>query len=132
MRTRKIANLVAPALALVVAFGAPALAADGDQPGAPTQQVESGVQAESGAKVESGVKKVGEGIGETASGLGQAVVEGGNVAANAVVGGAKRTGRIVGRVGKNVGKGATAAWGTVRDRAIDFADDVVRFVSRPF
>jgi hypothetical protein len=126
MRTRMIANLVAPALALVVACGAPALAADGDQPGAPTQQAESGV------KVESGVKKVGEGIGETASGLGQAVVEGTNVAANAVAGGAKRTGRIAGRVGKNVGKGATAAWETVRDRAIDFADDVVRFVSRPF
>ena len=126
MRNRRIGNLVATALALVVLCGVPALAADGDQPGAPTQQAESGV------KVESGVKKVGEGIGETASGLGQAVVEGTNVAASAVAGGAKRTGRIVGRVGKNVGKGATAAWETVRDRTIDFADDVARFVSRPF
>lgn len=126
MRTRMIANLVAPALALVVACGAPALAADGDQPGAPAPQVESGV------KTESGVKKVGEGIGETASGIGHAVVEGTTAAANAVAGGAKRTGRIIGRAGKNVGLGATAAWETVRDRAIDFADDVVRFVSRPF
>jgi hypothetical protein len=120
MRTRMIANLVASVLALVVAFGTPALAADGDQPGAPTQQVESGV------------KKVGEGIGETASGIGQTVVEGTNVAANAVAGGVKRTGRIVGRVGKNVGQGATAAWETVRDRVIDVADDVIRFVNRPF
>lgn len=125
MRTRMIANLVAPALALVVACGAPALAADGDQPGAPAPQVESGV------KTESGVKKVGEGIGETASGIGHAVVEGTTAAANAVAGGAKRTGRIIGRAGKNVGRGATAAWETVRDRAIDFADDVVRFVSHP-
>ncbi len=120
MRTQMIASLVPPALALVVVFGAPALAADGDQPGAPTQQAESGV------------KKVGEGIGETASGIGHAVVEGTNVAANAVAGGAKRTGRIIGRVGKNVGQGATAAWETARDRVIDFADDVIRFVSRPF
>ena len=120
MPTQMIANLVAPALALVVAFGAPALAADGETSGAPTQQVESGV------------KKVGEGIGETASGIGQAVVEGTNVAANAVAGGAKNTGRIIGRVGKNVGRGAKGAWETVRDRVIDFADDVVRFVSRPF
>jgi hypothetical protein len=126
MRIRIIADLVAPALCLVVACGAPALAADGDQPGAPTQQVESG------AKVESGVKKVGEGIGETASGIGRAVVDGTNVAADAVAGGAKRTGRIIVRVGKNVGRGATAAWETTRDHVIDFADDVVRFVSRPF
>lgn len=120
MLAQMIPNLVAPALALVVAFGAPALAADDDTPGAATQQVESGA------------KKVGEGIGETASGIGHAMVEGTNVAANAVAGGAKSTGRIIGRAGKTVGEGAKAAWETARDRVIDFADDVVRFVNRPF
>ena len=120
MPTQMIAILVAAALGLFVAGGAPALAADGDTPGGPTQQVESGA------------KKVGEGIGETASGIGQTVVEGANVAANAVAGGAKRTGRIIGRAGRAVGQGAVGAWETTRDHVIDFADDVLRFVSRPF
>ena len=120
MSTQMLAILVAAALALAIAFGAPALATDGDTPGAGTQQVESGV------------KKVGEGIGDMGSGIGHTIVEGTSVAANAVAGGAKRTGRIIGRAGKNVGRGATAAWETTRDRVIDFADDVVRFVNRPF
>ena len=120
MLTHMIVTLGAAALALVLAAGGPALAADVDTPGTATQQVERGA------------KKVGEGIGETASGIGQAVVEGANVAANAVADGAKRTGRIIGRAGKAVGHGAKGVWETARDRVIDFADDVVRFVNRPF
>ena len=120
MITHMIATLGAAALALVLAAGAPVAAGDGDTPGTASQQVERGA------------KKVGEGIGETASGIGQTVAEGANVAASAVVGGAKTTGQIIGRAGLAVARGAVGAWETTRDRVIDFADDVVRFVSRPF
>ena len=120
MPTHMIVTLVAAALALILAAGAPAPAADGDTPGTATQQVERGT------------KKVGEGIAETASGIGQTVAEGADVAANAVVAGAKTTGRIVGRAGLAVARGAVGAWETTRDHVIDFADGVVRFVNRPF
>jgi type IV secretory pathway TrbL component len=116
MPIQVIAILVAPTLALVLSLGSPTLAVEGDPPGAAAQQLESGP------------KKVGEGISETASGVGEAVVQG----ANAVAGAAKSTGRVIGRAGKTVAQGAKGAWETVRDRLIDFGDDVVRFLKRPF
>ncbi len=120
MPIQMIALLVVPALALIVAFGSPASAADPDRLGAAT------------AQVESGAKKVGEGISETASGVGQTAVEVTTVAAKTVVGTARGTARVVGRAGRNVGEGVTATWETVRDRLIDFGDDVVRLLKRPF
>jgi len=114
-----IANLIALAVTLILA-GSPAEAADGDQVDTVTQQVERGS------------KKVGEGISETVSDIGHTIVEGTDAAAKTVTVGAKRTGRVIGRAGRTVGHGATAAWETVRDRLIDFGDEVVRVLKRPF
>lgn len=114
------AMLVAATLSVVVAFAPPASSADGDRLHEATEQVESGA------------KKTGEGITETASGPGQAGVEGTNGALKAVAGTARGTARVVGRVSRNVGEGAKNAWETVRDRLVDFGDSVVRLVKRPF
>ncbi|PWU23032.1 MAG: hypothetical protein C5B48_09340 [Candidatus Rokuibacteriota bacterium] len=132
MTTSKIAILMAATLILLVAFWTLALAADSDTEStspaaAPPAAGETGAE-----QVQSGAKQVGEGVGETASGVGHTIVGGVNVATDAVVGVAKGTGRVVGRVGKNIGRGAKAVWETTRDHAVDFADDVVRFFKRPF
>jgi hypothetical protein len=107
-------------LTLGVACASPAFAADAEPRGAATQQVESGA------------KKVGEGITETASGVGNVAVEGATVAVKTVTGAARRSARIMGRAGKAAGEGAKTAAETVRDRLVDFGDDVVKFLKRPF
>jgi hypothetical protein len=113
------ANLIVLAVTLIL-VGSPAEAAEGDQVDTATQQVERGP------------KKVGEGISETVSDIGHTIVEGTDAAAKTVAVTAKRSGRVIGRAGRAVGQGATAAWETVRDRLIDFGDDVVRVLKRPF
>lgn len=119
MPIRLIATLVL-ALGLFTAFMSSAWAADTDSLGAAPQQVESGG------------KKAGEGLSESASGTGGATVEGANLAGKAVVGTARRAARIVNRAGRAVVQGAQTTSETVRDRLIDFGDDVVRFLKRPF
>ena len=83
-------------------------------------------------EVESGAKKAGEGIGETARGIGQTVVEGTKVASSSIAGAAVTTGRTIGNAGKAVGRGAKTAWEVTRDGVIDLADNLVNFVTRPF
>ena len=82
--------------------------------------------------VEDGAKKTGEGLGDTARGIGQTVVEGTKLAGNTVAEAAVSTGRAIGDAGKVVGRGAKTAWETARDGVLDFADDVLSFLTRPF
>jgi hypothetical protein len=41
-------------------------------------------------------------------------------------------GRAIGRAVRNTGEAATNVWQVTRDHLIDFGDDVVRFLKRPF
>jgi hypothetical protein len=101
-------------LALVLAFAGPAPAADDSKVKAATRRVETGAK-----KIGDG--KVGEGVEETAKGIGHTVVEG-----------AKFTGEKLKESGKAAEPKAKSAWESVRDGATSFAGSVKNFFTRLF
>jgi hypothetical protein len=103
------------ALMIAVAFAsAPAGAADDSKVKAATGQVESGAR-----KIGKG--KIGEGVEETAKGIGKTVEEG-----------AKFTGDKLKESGKAAEPRAKSAWENVRDGATDFGHSVKAFFSKLF
>lgn len=65
--------------------------------------------------------KLGEGVAETARGLGHTVVEG-----------AKYSGEKLKEAGKAAGPPAKSAWGHARDGAIDLGHSVTKFLANLF
>lgn len=92
----------------------PAVAADVSKAKAATEEVESGAK-----KIGQG--QVGQGVEETAKGIGHTVVEG-----------AKFTGEKLKESGKAAEPEAKSAWGKVKDGASDFGQSVKRFFTRMF
>ena len=107
-------------LALLLIVGAvawsalPAMAADDSKVNAATRQVESGAK-----KIGQG--KIGEGVEETAKGIGNTVVEG-----------AKFTGEKLKESGQAAEPQAKSAWTNARDGAIAFGHSVKNFFHRLF
>jgi len=91
-----------------------ARAADDSKVKAATQQVETGAKKIGGGKI-------GEGVEETAKGIGNTVVEG-----------AKYSGEKIKEGGKAAEPKAKSAWENVRDGAVDFGHSVKNFFSRMF
>ena len=107
--------ITAIAITAVLTLGAlPARAADDSKVNAATGQVESGAK-----KIGHG--QVGEGVEQTAKGVGSTVVEG-----------AKYTGEKLKESGQAAEPQAKSAWGHVRDGAVDFGHSVKRFFTRLF
>ena len=102
------------ALGLGLAVGGPALGADAAKVKAATRQVEEGAH-----KIGEG--KVGQGIEETAKGIGNTVVEG-----------AKFSGEKLKESGKAAEPQAKSAWSSVRDGAVSFGASVKGFFTRLF
>lgn len=100
------------ACALLLALALPAAAADDSKVKAATKEVEKGAK-----KIGEG--KVGQGVEETAKGIGKTVVEG-----------AKFTGEKAKEAGKAVEPQAKNAWEQVRDGTVDFGRSVKNFFSR--
>jgi len=107
-------------LALLVIVGIlawsplPAVAADDTKVNAATRQVETGAK-----KIGQG--KIGEGVEETAKGVGNTVVEG-----------AKFSGEKLKESGQAAEPQAKSAWANARDGAVAFGYSVKNFFSRLF
>ena len=104
--------LLAGAFALSLAL--PAFAADDSKVKAATRQVETGAK-----KVGDG--KIGEGVEDTAKGIGHTIVEG-----------AKFSGEKIKEGGQAAEPKAKSAWEQVRDGSVDFGRSVKTFFSRLF
>lgn len=91
-----------------------ALAADDARVKAATEQVERGAK-----KIPDG--KIGEGVGETAKGIGNTVTEG-----------AKYSGEKLKEAGKAAEPPARTAWGDARDGAVSFGHSVKGFFTNLF
>ena len=106
---------VALAILAILALGcAPTLAADTTKVDAATKQVETGAK-----KIGDG--KIGEGVEETAKGIGNTVVEG-----------AKFTGEKLKEAGKTAEPPAKNAWEKVKDGASSFGSSVKSFFTTLF
>ena len=105
---------LALACALIAGSALPAIAADDSKVKAATKQVETGAK-----KIGEG--KIGEGVEDTAKGIGKTVVEG-----------AKFSGDKLKDAGKAAEPKAKSAWEQVRDGATDFGKGVKDFFSRLF
>lgn len=107
---------------LVIAFALPlsllasgfALAADDSKVKAATEQVERGAK-----NIPDG--KIGEGVTETAKGIGNTVTEG-----------AKYSGEKLKEAGKTAEPPAKSAWGRARDGAVSFGHSVKGFFTSLF
>lgn len=104
--------LLAGAFALSLAL--PAFAADDSKVKAATRQVETGTK-----KIGDG--KIGEGVEETAKGIGHTIVEG-----------AKFSGEKIKEGGQAAEPKAKSAWESVRDGTVDFGHSVKNFFSNLF
>jgi hypothetical protein len=100
--------------AVLAVSAQPALAADDSKVKAATQQVETGAKKIGGGKI-------GEGVEQTAKGIGNSVVEG-----------AKYSGEKLKEGGKAAEPKAKSAWESVRDGAVDFGHSVRNFFSSVF
>ncbi len=100
--------------ALAVVDAGPTLAADDSKVRSATQQVESGAK-----KIGHG--EIGQGVEETAKGIGRTVVEG-----------AKFTGEKLKESGGAAEPSAKSAWDKVKDGANDFGHSVKNFFARLF
>jgi hypothetical protein len=109
---RSLGLLVAFLFSLATLAPVAARAADDSKVKEGTRQVESGAR-----KIGDG--KVGEGVEETAKGIGKTVAEG-----------AKYTGDKLKESGKAAEPQARSAWGNLRDGAVDFGHSVKRFFGR--
>ena len=107
-------GVIALACALVAGSALPAVAADDSKVKAATKQVETGAK-----KIGDG--KIGEGVEDTAKGIGKTVVEG-----------AKFSGEKMKEAGKAAEPKTKSAWEQVRDGATDFGKGVKGFFSRLF
>jgi hypothetical protein len=105
---------VALVLGLIAASSPLALAADDSKVKAATGQVESGAK-------KIGAGKVGEGVEETAKGIGNTVVEG-----------AKYSGKKIQESGKAAEPKAKSAWGSTKEGATAFGQSVKSFFTRLF
>ena len=101
-------------LGLMAAWTLPAVAADDSKVKAATGQVESGAK-----KIGQG--KIGEGVEETAKGVGKTVVEG-----------AKYTGQKLQESGKAAEPKVKSAWGNVKEGANSFGQSAKNFFTRLF
>ncbi len=101
-------------LAVLTLSLTPALAADTTKVDAATKQVETGAK-----KIGDG--KIGEGIEETAKGIGNTVVEG-----------AKFTGEKLKEAGKAAEPPAKTTWEKVKDGASSFGSSVKNFFTKLF
>jgi hypothetical protein len=101
-------------LTLATLWALPAPAADDSKVKAATNQVESGAK-----KIGQG--KVGEGVEDTAKGVGKTVVEG-----------AKFTGHKLEEAGKAAEPKAKSTWQNVKDGASNFGQSVKGFFTRLF
>jgi len=108
------AVVLALALAITVVWTLPGAAADDRKVKAATGQVESGAK-----KIGQG--KVGEGIEQTAKGIGNTVVEG-----------AKFSGDKLKAAGQAAEPKAKSTWQNVKDGANSFGQSVKSFFSRLF
>ncbi len=104
--------LLAGAFALSLAL--PAFAADDSKVKGATRQVETGTK-----KIGDG--KIGEGVEETAKGIGHTIVEG-----------AKFSGEKIKEGGQAAEPKAKSAWEQVRDGSVDLGRSVKTFFSRLF
>jgi hypothetical protein len=102
------------ALAALLAPALPAAAADDSKVNAATKQVESGAR-----KIGDG--KVGDGVEETAKGIGNTVVEG-----------AKYTGEKLKESGRAAEPEAKSAWQNFKESANAFGTSVKSFFTRLF
>lgn len=100
--------------ALLAATALPAVAADDSKVKAATRQVESGAK-----KIGDG--KVGQGVEDTAKGIGHTVAEG-----------AKFTGEKLKESGKAAEPEAKSAWQNVKGGATSFGHSVKNFFTRLF
>ena len=105
---------VLAALAFTTATALPALAADDSKVKAATNRVETGAK-----KIGSG--DVGDGVKDTATGIGKTVEEG-----------AKFTGEKFKEAGKSAEPDAKHAGNTFRDSAVSFGHSVKNFFTRLF
>jgi hypothetical protein len=105
---------VALGTALLTAAALPASAADDSKVKAATRQVETGAK-----KIGDG--QVGQGVEDTAKGIGHTVAEG-----------AKYTGEKLKESGKSAEPEARSAWQNVRDGAVSFGSSVKTFFSSLF
>jgi hypothetical protein len=116
---------VALACGLVLGQALPVVAADDAKVKAATKQVETGAK-----KIGEG--KIGQGVEETAKGIGGTVVEGAKFTGEKI----KETGEKIGEKTKEASHAAEpkakSAWGHVRDGAVDFGTSVKGFFSRLF
>jgi hypothetical protein len=113
MRTIALRALII--VALVAAAGAVAVdAADDSKVKAATRQVESGAK-------QLGEGKIGDGVEETAKGIGKTVAEG-----------AKFTGEKLKEAGKSAEPEAKSAWKNVKEGANSFGASVKHFFTRLF
>ena len=101
-------------IGMLVCFTLPAAAADDSKVNAATRQVEGGAK-----KIGQG--KIGEGVEETAKGIGNTVVEG-----------AKFTGEKFRESGQAAEPQAKTAWSNARDGAVAFGHSVKNFFQRLF
>ena len=102
------------ALAVLVAASAPAHAADDSRVKAATRQVDRGAH-----KIGDG--KIGEGVEETAKGIGNTVVEG-----------AKFTGEKFKDAGKAAERPAKSSWESFKEGAVAFGHSVRGFFTNLF
>ena len=111
MKTTLCVSLV---LAVLGAAALTAGAADDSKVKAATQQIDRGAK-----KIGEG--KIGEGVEETAKGVGKTVVEG-----------AKFSGEKVKEAGKAAEKPAKSAWENIKDGTVAFGHSVRDFFTRLF
>ena len=102
------------ACAVFAVWAMPARAADDSKVKSATQQVDTGAK-------KIGAGKIGEGVEETAKGIGHTVVEG-----------AKYSGEKLKESGKVAEPKAKSAWESVRDGATDFGRSVKSFFTNLF
>jgi len=111
---KQIASLIVLVLPLSLLVSGSALAADDSKVKAATGHVESGAK-----KIPDG--KIGEGVKETAKGIGNTVTEG-----------AKYSGEKLKEAGKAAEPPAKTAWGNARDGAVAVGHSVKGFFSNLF
>ena len=102
------------ACVMLAVWAVPAFAADDSKVKSATQQVDTGAK-------KIGAGKVGEGVEETAKGIGNTVVEG-----------AKYSGAKLKESGKAAEPKAKSAWESVRDGTVYFGHSVKNFFSNLF
>jgi hypothetical protein len=113
------------ASAFILALVLPASGADESKVKAATKEVEAGAK-----KIGEG--KVGQGVEETAKGIGKTVVEGAKFTGATLKEAGDKAGEKTKEASKAAEPQAKSAWRQVRDGAVDFGQSVKNFFSRLF